>query len=591
MPIATPDGRTSLFTIVTPCRNAAGLVQDTVRSVLSQSALRSGRARLQYVVQDGLSSDTTLDEIAAVVAEAGLGPEHSVTVVSEADGGMYDALARGLRVARGDVIANINAGDYYSPTCFDAVLDGLAAGDASWLTGMRVLYNASGHVIDVRVPGPYRRDLMLAGFYGLRGRHGFLQQESTFWTRDLQQHLDLDALAEFRLAGDYYIWRTFASHAELHVLYSHLGGFRFHGGHLSADMTSYREEMLALVQEATPGAWALATWDLATQQLPVRIRRHLNGRNLLAWDQEQGRYRTGGRSRATAGRAVTGPEVVAGSDQHPREVSAKQRAVAAVVGAAAAEWAAEQKWRRRVRAQVQGDRLLAAQWPELASYRNKHVGERCVIIGNGPSLRRTDMSLLKDEVTFGLNRVYLAFDEWGYSTTYHVAVNKYVTEQSGAELARLISSPLFTTYANAEHFASAEKQPLFLLNSRPPGFYGDVRFGLWEGATVTYVAMQLAFYMGFTDVVLVGVDHRFSTVGAPHTLVESTEADPNHFDGRYFGPGYRWQLPDLETSEYAYRLARTAFLDDGRRIRDATVDGALDVYPKVDLEHAVGRAR
>ncbi len=38
---------------------------------------------------------------------------------------------------------------------------------------------------------------------------------------------------------------------------------------------------------------------------------------------------------------------------------------------------------------------------------NIHHGQRCFIIGNGPSLQRTDLTKLKDEFTFGMNRIYL----------------------------------------------------------------------------------------------------------------------------------------------------------------------------------------
>ena len=60
--------------------------------------------------------------------------------------------------------------------------------------------------------------------------------------------------------------------------------------------------------------------------------------------------------------------------------------------------------------------------------------------------------------------------------------------------------------------------------------------------------------------------------------------EPNHFNPNYFGTGFRWQLPDLETSELAYRLAKYHFERDGREILDATVDGKLEVFRKVDYQ-------
>jgi hypothetical protein len=224
----------------------------------------------------------------------------------------------------------------------------------------------------------------------------------------------------------------------------------------------------------------------------------------------------------------------------------------------------------------------------LGGYANRHRGETCVIIGNGPSLAKTDISLLQDVPTFGLNRIYLAFQEWGFGTTYHVSINKFVAEQSGHEMAGL-DAPLFTTFDNVDTFSAFDRETIYLWNRRNPGFYADCCDGVWEGATVTFVAMQLAFFMGFSRAVLVGVDHRFKSSGPAHELVQSTTEDVDHFNPSYFGPGYRWQLPDLETSEVAYTLAREAYTRDGREIIDSTVDGALTVFPKMTLAEALAR--
>jgi len=115
-----------------------------------------------------------------------------------------------------------------------------------------------------------------------------------------------------------------------------------------------------------------------------------------------------------------------------------------------------------------------------------------------------------------------------------------------------------------------------------PRFARDVRGRLWEGATVTYVALQLAFYLGFETVILVGVDHNFVTQGKPNTTIVSEGDDPNHFHPGYFGKGFRWQLPDLDTSERGYLLARRAYEQAGRRVLDATIGGKLQIFEKVD---------
>jgi hypothetical protein len=219
---------------------------------------------------------------------------------------------------------------------------------------------------------------------------------------------------------------------------------------------------------------------------------------------------------------------------------------------------------------------------KLEQFRGSHVGERCVIIGNGPSLKNTDLSRLKNEVTFGLNRIYLLFDERNFQTTYFVAVNTLVIQQCAEDIQSL-NLPKFITW-RGHKWLSSDQDVIFLdTDYTPPAtFSKDVSKRVFEGSTVTYVAMQLAFYMGFREVILVGVDHSFKTKGEPNITVVSKGDDEDHFDSNYFGEGFRWQLPDLDASEAAYRMAREAYESDNRRIVDATIDGKLTVFPKAD---------
>lgn len=238
----------------------------------------------------------------------------------------------------------------------------------------------------------------------------------------------------------------------------------------------------------------------------------------------------------------------------------------------------------------------AAQWPaaafhpwrresvrKLAYLKDLHRGQRCFIIGNGPSLKKTDLSLLQGEFTFGLNRIYLMFPDLGFSTSYYLSVNSLVIEQCAEDIRRL-PIPKFISW-RAHPLIQPTADMIYLHTTYTgPKFARDARQRLWEGATVTYVALQLAYHMGFAQVILIGVDHSFSTQGQPNTTVVSQGDDPDHFDARYFGEGFRWQLPDLETSERAYRLARKAYETAGRQIVDATIGGKLAVFPKVEYE-------
>lgn len=228
-------------------------------------------------------------------------------------------------------------------------------------------------------------------------------------------------------------------------------------------------------------------------------------------------------------------------------------------------------WRRKSRAR-------------LLEYHNRHRGERCFIIGNGPSLKQTDLTKLKNEFTFGMNRIYLLFPELGFTTTYFISINDLVIEQCADEIAAL-PIPKFIAWHSNRHFQRMPEDMIFLYTTYTgPKFAYDMTRRIWEGATVTNVALQLAFYMGFQQVILIGVDHNFTSKGEANKTVVSNGDDPNHFDPRYFGKGFRWQLPDLETSEMAYRMARQAYERAGRQVLDATIGGKLTVFPKVPYE-------
>ena len=221
----------------------------------------------------------------------------------------------------------------------------------------------------------------------------------------------------------------------------------------------------------------------------------------------------------------------------------------------------------------------------LAALKDIHKGKRAFVIGNGPSLKQTDLSKLKNEITFGMNRIYLAFPDWGFTTTYICVTNELVVGQFVDDI-NALPIPRFIAWHTRRHFPAQlplTQLPTFVYTSYTgPGFSSDIRGRVWEGATVTNLALQLAFHMGVEKAILIGVDHNFTSKGEANKKVVSEGDDPNHFMPNYFGKGIKWQLPDLDTSEIGYRIARDAYRKAGREVVDATVGGKLTIFPKVD---------
>jgi len=222
---------------------------------------------------------------------------------------------------------------------------------------------------------------------------------------------------------------------------------------------------------------------------------------------------------------------------------------------------------------------------KLANWKDKYSGQKAVILCNGPSLLKVDFQRLEESgvFSFGLNKINLLFDKASFRPSAIVAVNRLVLEQNAA-FYNQTDIPLFLDSAALQVGIRNRSNVQYLHSANMRGeFARDCRWSVFQGHTVTYVAMQLAFHMGFTDVALVGCDHNFATKGAANKTVTSGDHDPNHFDPNYFAHGMKWQLPDLFESEVAYKLAGDVFEASNRRLVNATVGGHLELFRRVEL--------
>jgi hypothetical protein len=218
---------------------------------------------------------------------------------------------------------------------------------------------------------------------------------------------------------------------------------------------------------------------------------------------------------------------------------------------------------------------------KLQRLKDVHRREKAVILCNGPSLLRSDLSLLQGTYSFGLNKINLLFATSDYRPSCIIAVNPLVIEQNAA-FYRSTRIPLFLDSGGKGKIGTAEH--IVYLNSTAHRYFAkDCSMSLYQGATVTFVALQIAFHMGFEKVALIGADHSFQTKGPAHKTVISDERDDSHFDPNYFAGGLKWQLPDLFESEVSYTMAKNMFEAHDRAIYNCTEGGQLEIFPRLSL--------
>lgn len=237
-----------LVSIVTPCYNSAAYIEDCIRSVMGQS-----HKGVEHIIVDGGSTDGTLDILRAYEER------YNMRWISEEDEGMYDAIAKGFALARGDIFAWLNGDDMYTPWACALVAAVMESSDAIWCTGLPCHYTAEGIAHNIpRVAPIYPRPFIRRGY--MDGRMaGFLQQESMFWRRSLWEAHG-HVIRQYRSAGDYHLWKAFADSAPLYSLDSLLSGFRIHPGQKSQDRRAYYRELGGL----TPWRKLLAATGLVS---------------------------------------------------------------------------------------------------------------------------------------------------------------------------------------------------------------------------------------------------------------------------------------------------------------------------------------
>lgn len=214
----------------------------------------------------------------------------------------------------------------------------------------------------------------------------------------------------------------------------------------------------------------------------------------------------------------------------------------------------------------------------LATLYNRERGRRCVLVANGPSLNKMDLVFLRKQTCIGLNKIFLGFKKFDFYPSYYVAVNDLVLEQA-AEHIKALNCVKFISQRNMR-WVPESAFTYHLNTTRPPHrFCKDITLGVHEGWTVTYAALQVAYYLGFQEVVIIGMDHRYTYQGQPNETHLLKGDDPNHFSTNYFS-NQSWDNPDLAHSEESYLLARQMYEADGRRIIDATLNGACTVFEK-----------
>ena len=222
----------------------------------------------------------------------------------------------------------------------------------------------------------------------------------------------------------------------------------------------------------------------------------------------------------------------------------------------------------------------------LKRFKDIHKGERCFIVGTGPSLNKTNFSLIKDEIIFGVNTLYTGLEKFKLQCKYY-AVSDYMVWNNHFQHILSLDTILFLSSGAADlylkgggHIGDRQKAEVYIIDEleriwTAGDISKDITRGVYLGETIIIdICLQVAYYMGFDKVYLLGCDCDYSGL--------------HRFDGSISdNMGGRGVLGDWSDIFHAYEICKRAFEADDREIINATVGGKLEVFKREKLEDIV----
>lgn len=228
----------------------------------------------------------------------------------------------------------------------------------------------------------------------------------------------------------------------------------------------------------------------------------------------------------------------------------------------------------------------------LNALKDKYKGQRCFVLGNGPSLSKEDVEKLKGEITFASNRIYKMFEVTDWRPTYFCLSDEAVAQPEDCkELSKLNCD--FKFYLSEGYYAVKKIkgnscyihswwQRKYLYN---PDFSLNLKKGIYSIATVTYVMLQIAVWMGFSEIYLLGCDNSYHVERKEDGTIVTHNERKSYFGNQ--GEKLEANVGSSWECNIAYEFAENFSRKHDFRIFNATRGGMLEAFERKNLDEVL----
>ncbi|CUO45460.1 Uncharacterized protein conserved in bacteria [[Eubacterium] contortum] len=221
---------------------------------------------------------------------------------------------------------------------------------------------------------------------------------------------------------------------------------------------------------------------------------------------------------------------------------------------------------------------------KIRSIKGTKTGKRCFIVGSGPSLTLNQLEAIKCEDCFGANRIYKMFEKTVWRPKYYVIQDKYDSTKGIYE--KLDVENLFISdFYWKEHGMSNPNAICYhikraLKQTRNLPFSEDCSTFVQAASTVTFTMIQLACYMGYSEIYLIGMDHTYANVtNDKGVIIQKNNVKSHAFEDEKPNE----VVANIAYMEQAYRTAKNYCESHDIKIYNATLGGALEIFERVDF--------